>query len=597
MKTRLKKLSQQIARFYKNSSIQMVISVSFTIVAVLGMIFIGLSLLSRFRVANNDLIAQSNTRVLEQVNINLDAYLKNLRRVSDSTYYRIIKNTDLKSESLNEKISLLYDTNRDNIVSIAVFTENGRLVSSVPISNMNNNITPTNEGWFISAINKMENLHFSTPHVQNLFYDPSYLSRWVVSLSRKVELTYGGNTEGGVLLVDMSFSSMEQICKEVSLGKSGYIYLVDRNGEIIYHPRQQLLYAGILNENNHAAVKYEDGNHVETYKNQKRLVTVKTVGYTGWKIVGVTPTEDILADTLQIRIYGIIIILFTIFLLVFANIFLTSRIVDPIKELENCVKEIEKGKLDIDIDVSGSYEIQHLSHSIYSMVNTMRQLMDDIVTQHEMKRKDDLEALQSQINPHFLYNTLDSIVWMIENERYEGAITMVTALARLFRISLSKGDHIIKLSDEIAHAQYYLTIQSIRYKNRFSVEYDISPEINELSIIKLVLQPLIENAIYHAMEFMDGDGMITIRGYCQDNEVILEVEDNGPGMAQEKVESLLLDVMKSNTKGAGIGLCNVYQRIRLTYGAPYGLEIQSEEDKGTVMRIRIPYRKYEDGKS
>ena len=161
---------------------------------------------------------------------------------------------------------------------------------------------------------------------------------------------------------------------------------------------------------------------------------------------------------------------------------------------------------DTEIAVGVSYEVAHLGKTIRTMVAQMRSLMDDIVAEQESKRKSEFDALQSQINPHFLYNTLDSIVWMIENERYPEAVTMVTALARLFRISLSKGKTIISVSDELEHARNYLTIQTMRYKNKFTVSVDAQPETLGLSTIKLIIQPLLENAIVHGVSELKETG-------------------------------------------------------------------------------------------
>ena len=476
-----------------------------------------------------------------------------------------------------------------------VVDDEGGLVAASPLSILKKTVQPNGQDWFVRAMGKIENLHFSAPHVQNLFEDPDYRYRWVVSLSRAVELTSSGNVRHGVLLVDMNFSGIEQLFKNVRLGGSGYVYLIDSEGEIIYHPRQQLLYSNLLEENNHAAVHYEDGNHVETFNGRERVVTVKTVGYTGWKIVGVTPMADITADYYHIRTFAVFIIFFTMFLMVFANLFVSSRIANPIKALENSVKELEKNNLDVNIAVGGSYEIQHLGKTIRRMVGQMRQLMEDIVVEQEAKRKSEFDALQSQINPHFLYNTLDSIVWMIENERYEEAVTMVTALARLFRISLSKGKTVIPVNDELEHARNYLTIQKMRYKNKFAVSIDAAPETLRLETIKLIVQPLLENAIYHGMEFMDGDGEIRVRSYVgEDGDLYIDVEDNGSGIPEEVCGTLLTDETRVRSKGSGIGLRNVNQRIQLRYGEGYGLTILSEPDVGTTVRIHLPRHSYDE---
>ena len=167
---------------------------------------------------------------------------------------------------------MLYENNRDSLVSIAVFAQSGELVSATPLATLKKSVSPQRQDWFAAAVDRIENLHFSTPHVQNLFEDPDYRYRWVVSLSRQVELTRAGSIEGGVLLVDMSFSGIEQICKDVELASSdGYLYLIDGDGEIIYHPRQQLIYAGLLEENNRTAAGYEDGSHAETFGEPPRF--------------------------------------------------------------------------------------------------------------------------------------------------------------------------------------------------------------------------------------------------------------------------------------------------------------------------------------
>src|SRR5471030_30389 len=543
---------QKMVKDFKNVSIQYIISISFTVIAVMGMLMVGGALYLRFINSTEYMVSENNKSMLEQVNLNLDSYLHNMMKVSDTTYYNVIKKKDLSTESINNEMDLLYETNKDALISISVFSEYGEVVAASPVGQLKSSVDPRESDWFSKAIDKKENLHFSTPHVQNLFVDPDYKYRWVVSLSRAVELTNNKKITSGVLLVDMNFSGIEQICKNVNVGKSGYVYLVDGEGEITYHPRQQLIYSDLIEENNKVAALYEDGNHTETFQGEKRLVTIKTVGYTGWKIVGITPMVDITSDYHQMSIFVSFIMFFAIFILVFLNMFVSSRIANPIRSLEKCVKKLENGEKDVNIKISGSYEIQHLGKAIRSMVNQMHILMDNIIIEQEAKRKSELNALQEQINPHFLYNTLDSIIWMIENENYDGAIIMVTALARLFRISLSKGKNIITVKDEIEHARNYLTIQNIRYKNKFTYNLEADEKILEFTTIKLIIQPLIENAIYHGMEFMGGDGEISIKAYAKENDLYIDVTDNGLGMLQEVADTLLTNKSKIEKKSSGI---------------------------------------------
>ena len=570
--------------FYRRSSIQGILSLSFTAVAVVGMIFMGLALFFRFS-------ANTNARVLAQVNLNLDAYLRRMMRLSDTAYYSVIKDADLAEEDLSEALDLLYENNRDALVSIALFSEEGDLIASAPLVGLKNSVNPEKESWFTTAMDRIENLHFSTPHVQNLFEDPDYQYRWVVSLSRQVEMTRAGAIESGVLLVDMSFGGIEQICKDVDLSSTGYLYLIDGDGEIIYHPRQQLIYAGLLEENNLAAAGYTDGSHQETFGGTRREVTVKTVGYTGWKLVGVVPSENLWDNYGQLVLFFLFVVLFSVFLLVFVNLRLSEWITAPVKKLDRAVKELEHGSTEVDFDVGGPGEMEHLSHSVRSMVSTMRHLMDDIIEQEEQKRRSELEVLQSQINPHFLYNTLDSVIWMTENGRTDDAVVMLTSLARFFRISLSRGSSIIPIRDELEHARHYLTIQKMRYKNKFSATITAEDGVESLCTIKLIVQPILENAIYHGMAYADGDGEITVRAFRDGGDVLIEVSDNGPGMPEEVVESLLNPngpAAAAGAKGSGIGFRNVHRRIRLTFGADYGLTIFSEPDDGTTVRIRLP---------
>lgn len=577
--------------FYRRSSIQGILSLSFTAVAVVGMIFMGLALFFRFSANTNAQMAENSQRVLAQVNLNLDAYLRRMMRLSDTAYYSVIKDADLAEEDLSEALDLLYENNRDALVSIALFSEEGDLIASTPLVGLKNSVNPEKESWFTTAMDRIENLHFSTPHVQNLFEDPDYQYRWVVSLSRQVEMTRAGAIESGVLLVDMSFGGIEQICKDVDLSSTGYLYLIDGDGEIIYHPRQQLIYAGLLEENNLAAAGYTDGSHQETFGGTRREVTVKTVGYTGWKLVGVVPSENLWDNYGQLVLFFLFVVLFSIFLLVFVNLRLSEWITAPVKKLDRAVKELEHGSTEVDFDVGGPGEVEHLSHSIRSMVSTMRHLMDDIIEQEEQKRRSELEVLQSQINPHFLYNTLDSVIWMTENGRTDDAVVMLTSLARFFRISLSRGSSIIPIRDELEHARHYLTIQKMRYKNKFSATITAEDGVESLYTIKLIVQPILENAIYHGMAYADGDGEITVRAFRDGGDVLIEVSDNGPGMPEEVVESLLDPngpAAAAGAKGSGIGFRNVHRRIRLTFGADYGLTIFSEPDDGTTVRIRLP---------
>ena len=585
----LTRLTGKIRAWYQNVSIQLVLSLSFTAVAVVGMLILGVSLSVRFANTADDLMQESSQRVLDQVNWNLDSYLRSIMRISDTLYYRVVKDADPTKASVAQGMELLYEENRDSVVSIAVFDRQGGLVAAAPAATLKGSAFPSQHDWFRMAMEKMENFHFSGPHVQRLFEDPDYRYRWVVSLSRHVQLTRNGVTEPGVLLVDMSFAGIAQVCRDTELTNGGYVYLIDSSGELIYHPRQQMIYAGLDTENNRAAAQYSDGTHRERFHGEDRQVTVKTVGYTGWKLVGVVPREAMTTDTRQMLLFGLALILFSAFLLAFLNFRISAHISDPIRRLEQSIKELEAGRENVDIEEGGCYEIRRLSHSIRSMVSTLHHLMEDIIEQERQKRSTELEVLQSQINPHFLYNTLDSVIWMTEAGRYDEAIQMVTSLARLFRIALSKGKRIIPLKDELEHARHYMTIQQIRFKNKFTNQITLDPSAEGLYCLKLTVQPILENAIYHGMAAAEDDGLITVHAAREGDDLVITVTDNGLGMRPE-VAAALLDENRPDvrTSGSGIGVRNVHRRIQINFGSQYGLTFFSEPDEGTRVVIRLP---------
>ncbi len=587
MKELIRSFIRRLTARYHKMSIQMVISLAFTTTALVGVLFLGMSLFWRSAVTTESLMQGNSQRILAQINMSLDSYLRRMMRVSDTLYYSVIKNTDLEKENLDDQIQLLYEENRDSLVSVSLFDSRGQLVSSAPLQELKQGTYVNQRDWYINAVRDMENFHFSSPHVQNLFNDPKH--PWVVSLSRQVQLTRGGGTESGVLLVDMSFGGIEQICRDAELFNRGYVYLVSNTGELIYHPRQQLIYAGLMEENYEEASGYADGSHIITFQHQRYQMTIKTVGYTGWKLVGMVPMEMVGLGLNQLGLFALSLLLFSAFLMTFLTFRISSHITGPISQLENSIRKLEAGEENVVIAEGGCYEIQHLGHTINSLVSTMRHLMDDIIHQERQKRKSELDVLQSQINPHFLYNTLDSVIWMTEAGRYEESIQMVTSLARLFRISLSRGSSIIPLTDELEHAHHYMTIQQIRFKNRFTTAVQADDDVKQLYTLKLIVQPLLENAIYHGMSEAEEDGEILVHAYRHEQQVWIDVQDNGLGMKPEVAQQLLSrnrpDV---RTRGSGIGVRNVHERIQLTFGKEYGLTIESEPDEGTLVRIRIP---------
>lgn len=580
---------------FGNGGIRSIIFLYFTITAAAASIFIGLSLYTRMSGQVSETVMEENQILIDQVNRSVENYLKTVMKLSDSLYYSIIKNADLSDPSVGERFNLLYENNMDQTDSIALFSADGELLESVPALRVRNNLDVTREAWFSYTLDRTENQHFFLPQVQQIFESSSDQYRWVIPMTRVVEITKGTDTVQGILLIHLNYTGLKLLLDGVTLGNEGYIYLIDGNGEIIYHPRAQLIDSGLEHENNRAVSEYRDGIYQETFQGEERVITVKSVGYTGWKLIGVAPRQTVSLNSLKTQLLVVFVAAFILFLMSLVNSYISSRITTPIQKLELSVNEIEKGNLNAKVDAEGSYEIRHLGKSVQNMAKQIQVLMADIVSEHEKKRKQEFDTLQSQINPHFLYNTLDIIVWMIENEKPDQAVKAVTALARFFRISLSRGKSIITVKDELEHVRNYLMIQHMRFKNRFSYTIEAEDEVLELASLKLMLQPLVENAIYHGMEFMDGDGEIFISAWKEGEDLYLKVSDNGLGMTEEQVARLFSDMPHTgSSRGSGIGVKNVNERIRLYFGSEYGLSIESEPDEGTVVTIHLPAVAYSE---
>jgi len=580
---------------FGNGGIRSIIFLYFTITAAAASIFIGLSLYTRMSGQVSETVMEENQILIDQVNRSVENYLKTVMKLSDFLYYSIIKNADLSDPSVGERFNLLYENNMDQTDSIALFSADGELLESVPALRVRNNLDVTREAWFSYTLDRTENQHFFLPQVQQIFESSSDQYRWVIPMTRVVEITKGTDTVQGILLIHLNYTGLKLLLDGVTLGNEGYIYLIDGNGEIIYHPRAQLIDSGLEHENNRAVSEYRDGIYQETFQGEERVITVKSVGYTGWKLIGVAPRQTVSLNSLKTQLLVVFVAAFILFLMSLVNSYISSRITTPIRKLELSVNEIEKGNLNAKVDAEGSYEIRHLGQSVQNMAKQIQVLMADIVSEHEKKRKQEFDTLQSQINPHFLYNTLDIIVWMIENEKPDQAVKAVTALARFFRISLSRGKSIITVKDELEHVRNYLMIQHMRFKNRFSYTIEAEDEVLELASLKLMLQPLVENAIYHGMEFMDGDGEIFISAWKEGEDLYLKVSDNGLGMTEEQVARLFSDMPHTgSSRGSGIGVKNVNERIRLYFGSEYGLSIESEPDEGTVVTIHLPAVAYSE---
>lgn len=589
-----KKLAQRCLdylRKLKPTGMQSTIMLVFFSISIAIILILGVVVYFRVSAASRQESIASTRKLMEQTGENMEDYLVSMRQISDAVYYNVIKENDISDQDndIQRGMKLIYEANSSSLRSIAIYNNYGSLMGAEPVVLQKEDPNVTRQDWYEQAVSETENMHFSTPHIQNLF-DDAFRYYWVISLSRAVELTDGGVPQSGVLLVDMDYSNISRMMKQINTQNNGqYYYLCDSSGEIIYHTRQMQINNGIFSENSKKAATYKDGVYDEFFEGEHRKVLVNTISYTGWKLVGVIPYSVFTHGMFDIRYFIVLLILLLAMMLGVISRVVSVRISSPILKLNESVLEYEAGEQP-EIYIGGSMEIRHLGDSIQRSYEQIDTLMHKIVLEQTERRKSELDALQSQINPHFLYNALDSITWMIEGERNDEAVFMISQLAKLFRISLSKGRTVIPVRDELQHAESYMNIQKVRYKNSFSFVQDVDPAVYSYSTVKLILQPILENAINYGVGGMDEDdgGEIRLTGRAEAGRVILAVADNGIGMDEEEVRFLLADGSRVHKHGSGVGLVNVNNRIQLLFGKEYGITVESEPDEGTTVSVCIP---------
>lgn len=484
------------------------------------------------------------------------------------------------------QMNLIKKSNSD-VLSIALFHQDGSLLGSTGASAVSAAPEEIRETeWFQKALNWGGTVtYFSAPHVQHLF---SGQRTYVITLARSVFYQKGEQTAQGVVLMDVEYSSFSSLIDNVTLGSSGYIYVLDRQGELIAHPRLQLIYSGLAEENLTELSRFWVGQGRDEMDGRERVLISATLDQTRWRMVGVAYIDELLAlQNTFVRLIMAVLVCAVLLSVAVATV-MSYRLMRPIRRFAGSISRVESGDLNVTIPETGFREVRDISAAFNRMLARIRALMDQIVQEQEKKRLYELNALQAQINPHFLYNTLDSIIWMEERGRNREAIVMVSSLAKFFRISISKGRSEITVREELEQVRNYLIIQKMRFKDKFTYEITCDEAALGETTVKLIVQPMVENVINHAIDETQSEALhISIHAGVTEDELIFTVADDGVGMPPEVVEQLLV----APAGKSGIGIKNVHERIQLTYGEQYGLKVESVEDEGTTVIIRLPRTK------
>ena len=518
---------------------------------------------------------QSVGQIALAVNNNLDSMCQKLEFIEET----VADCSD--GEDFYNKISVITRMQKD-IYAVTVYGENGDIIAATNGDTSLKKQIYKDLSFDRSIFESANGFTLSSPHVQNLF-EGGY--PWVVTLAAKADTPVLEN--GVYIAIDYEFSEIAKYIDNVGIGRHGYCFITDGGGNIIYHPQQQLIFSGIKSENTDFIKVLSDGVHYE--KNVIYTITTTEDGL--WRVVGLSFTDELEVERRTQIIFNIAISFLFCGIIELIVLKIYSKIVNaPVRSLIKAMKAFENQAENFRYSGGNESvaELRVISSSFEHMAKTIQSLMERVHKEEKELRKTELKALQAQINPHFLYNTLDSIQWMCEQGKTKDAAEMVRALARLFRISISRGRELITIKEELQHAENYLIIQSYRYRSQFSYTIDVSDELMECLCNKITIQPLIENAIYHGIDRMVDEGEIKITVKPDEDtsgDILIIVSDNGVGMTKEQCGKILA---KERSDSGGIGVKNVNDRLKIYFGEKYGLSIESELDVGTTVTVRIP---------
>lgn len=441
-----------------------------------------------------------------------------------------------------------------------------------------------NERWYREASENPEEIQLiSVVTGRNIVTNRSYSIDDVFSLAKAVQDPETGEVLG-VILLDIRHDIIQSSINGVTIGEKGFVFVMDQEDNIVYTPVN-----GIVYRVNPKWVKAMEPMSVQIQGGSYQIRS-ELSPYTGWRTVGVFSMDEVMSSVNTIVYILFTCVIISLVLVVIVSFKFSRTLTNPIFKLKRLMKQAESGDLTVRFNFEHNDEIGELGQSFNHMIARIDQLIQMVYVEQENKRTAEMKSLQEQIKPHFLYNTLDTISWMARDYDAEDIVRLVDALTNMFRIGLSHGKDIITVKEEITHVSNYLYIQKIRYKDKLNYVIHVDESLYAIEVPKLILQPLVENAIYHGVKAKRGGGTITITGVPEGENLVFTVQDNGAGMPQEKVEELnrrmsersVLDEKKS------FGLFYIRERIQLCYGKGYGVHVESTLGEGTRVTITLP---------
>lgn len=534
-----------------------------------------------FSGTTNSVVETSSREINKQIILNYESYIFDVIDVGN--YIKEITLEKSKNDDY-ESLTDIYETmdqSNSYITSISFFKLTGDLVvTSEGGKHLQNNLR--DRDWFISALNETSIFHFSAPHQEDLYVGST---RDVITVSKVIRFEDYGTERNGVLVIEIELDNFAKIKEVTNLGENGHIVITDENYKTVFTDKiacQDSTCTSI----DFMKDKIMGGEFVK--ENDSMLyMNINTISLTRWRIATFVDAE-VLSDSRDTLIISFIVAFVgSLLITVLVSSLFSRRITSPIYKLNEYMKEFRKGSLEEKIDIEGQKELVELGDSFNQMIEEIQGLMTEVLQEQKAKRKTQFIALQNQINPHFLYNTLDSILYLNENKRNDDVEEMIVALSKFFRSSISTEKNVIPLREEIEHVRNYLLIQKIRYHNKFSFHFNVDKKLLDFGVLKLGLQPVVENAIYHGINPETFDNMITINIFDDPENVYLEVKNNGYGISEEGIEKIYHG-FNEHKESSHIGLRNINQRLQLYYGVKGHVEIESLLDEYTIVRIVYP---------
>ena len=502
----------------------------------------------------------------------IQSYIKKLETTSTS----LTQQTDVLAYAENpsqDKVKGILDLfltilkADQDLKAVVLVTKSGQVISTDDSVQMKTSSDMMTEDWYQKAIHQGAKPVLTPAHKSD--------SQWVISVTQELVDAKGANL--GVLRLDISYETLEAYLNQLQLGQQGFAFIINENHEFVYHPQHTVYSSSSEME---AMKPYIETGQGYT-PGHKSYVSQEQIAGTDWTVIGVSSLEKLDQVRSQL-LWTLLGASFTSLLACLCLVwFSLKRWIAPLKDLRETMLEIASGNQNLRAKEAGAYELREVTRQCNAMLDQVDQLMVAIRRQEETTRQYQLQALSSQINPHFLYNTLDTIIWMAEFQDSQRVVQVTKSLATYFRLALNQGKDLICLSDEINHVRQYLFIQKQRYGDKLEYEINENPAFDNLVLPKLVLQPLVENALYHGIKEKEGQGHIRVSVQKQDSGLVIRIEDDGIGFQDAS------DSSQSQLKRGGVGLQNVDQRLKLHFGEHYQMKIDSIPSKGTTVEIYI----------